>query len=735
MVRVRVLGSCRVEGHDPLGRRDRVVLSALEIGGSAPTPAATLAEALYGDDPPPTWRKVVQGSVLRLRQALGARAIETTPDGYRLALGDDDVDARRFERTYERAAELVEVGQAARAVPLLREALELFQGVPFAELDGWGPGRDETARLLELSRRAEERLAEALLSDGRVDEATTLAAALASREPLREQRWVLLAQAYYRSERQADALRAVDRARRLLREELGVDPGPALVAIERAVLEHDPSLGPSGAVARRGVGALPVQGTAPVRRRRRGGVLRAEDDIAACIGRLSSAGVLAIVGPSGRGKSSLARAGLVPAIRRRGQAVVVFTPGADPVARLGRVPLDTAVVVDQLEELFTITSSEAERAAFADGLSRRAVRAPIVLTLRADFVAAVSGLPSLAGLVQDGLYLLGPMTEAQVRAAITGPATRAGLRLEPGLVDLLVRDVDGQAGALPLLSHALAETWAHREDRVLTVAGYQAGGGVEGAVAATADGVLDRLSPDGRSIARAVFLRLVSLSDAGAPISHRVRRADLVHGQPHDEVVDALLAGRLLTADAESVEVAHEALGRAWPRLRTWLDEDREGQRILRHLATTAAEWERSGHDEAELYRGGRLRTAEEWVAAATPRLTASEQAFLDQSVARRRAEEEDLADQAARQRRANRRLRLLLAGVGVLLVLALVSGGLFLGQRNRAEETARAATAHASWPASRASPSSRTPSSASSWPSKRWRPRGRPGSRRCPRR
>ena len=188
-------------------------------------------------------------------------------------------------------------------------------------------------------------------------------------------------------------------------------------------------------------------------------------------------------------------------------------------------------------------------------------------------------------------------------------------------------------------------------------------------MAATADGVLDRLSPDGRRSARALFLRLVSLSDAGAPISHRVRRADLVHGHPHDEVVDALLAGRLLTADAESVEVAHEALGRAWPRLRTWLDEDREGQRILRHLATTSAEWERSGRDDAELYRGGRLRTAEEWIAAATPDLTASEQAFLDQSVARRRAEEEDLAGQAARQRRANRRLRLLLAGVGVLLV------------------------------------------------------------------
>src|SRR5262249_5513836 len=146
--------------------------------------------------------------------------------------GDGEVDARRFERLYEQASELVAVGQEARAIPLLREALGLFEGEPLAELDAWGPGRDEAARLVELRRRAEEQLAAAPRSAGRVDEATTLAAGLASREPLREQRWVLLAQAYYRSDRQADALRAVDRARTLLREELGVDPGPALIAVE-----------------------------------------------------------------------------------------------------------------------------------------------------------------------------------------------------------------------------------------------------------------------------------------------------------------------------------------------------------------------------------------------------------------------------------------------------------------------------------------------------------------------
>ena len=317
-----------------------------------------------------------------------------------------------------------------------------------------------------------------------------------------------------------------------------------------------------------------------------------------------------------------------------------------------------------------------------------------MLTLRADFVAVVSTLPALAGMVEDGLHLLGPMSEAQLRAAITGPATRAGLRLEPGLADVVLRDVEGQAGALPLLSHALAETWVHRDDRMLTVAGYEAGGGVHGAVAATGDRVLDRLSPEGRRITRSLFLRLVSLSDAGAPVGHRVRRTDLAQDDRFDEVLDALLAARLLTADADSVEITHEALGRAWPRLRTWLDEDREGQRILQHLAATATEWERTGHDDAELYRGARLRTVEEWIAAAKPDLTASEDAFVRRSAASREAVEEDLAARAAAQQRTNRRLRALLGGVVALLVLALLSGGLFLQQRNRADRTARQATA-----------------------------------------
>ena len=178
--------------------------------------------------------------------------------------------------------------------------------------------------------------------------------------------------------------------------------------------------------------------------------------------------------------------------------------------------------------------------------------------------------------------------------------------------------------------------------------------------------------PTGAASAASLFLRLISLSDAGAPISHRLRRTDVVQDQQYDEVVDALLAARLLTADADNVEVTHEALGRAWPRLRTWLDEDREGQRILRHLATSATEWERSGHDEAELYRGGRLRTAEEWIDGRHARPHRVGTRVPGRVAPAAEAEEEDLAANAERQRRANRRLRVLLAGIGVLLVVAL---------------------------------------------------------------
>ena len=198
-----------------------------------------------------------------------------------------------------------------------------------------------------------------------------------------------------------------------------------------------------------------------------------------------------------------------------------------PTAAGRRCDRGSVLVVDQLEELFVLCDDPAARARFAAGVCRWAATAPVVVTLRADHLGEVTELPELAARVQAGIYLLGAMGEPQLRAAIEGPAAKAGLRLEPGLVDLLVRDVAGEPGALPLLSHALAETYERREGPVLTTAGYRAVGGVQGAVARAADEVVDSLPPEGRKAARDLFLRLVIPTETSDPIRQRVPRADL----------------------------------------------------------------------------------------------------------------------------------------------------------------------------------------------------------------
>src|SRR4249920_332885 len=225
-MQIAVLGPVEVENGPPLPSRDRIVLAALVVSMGTVCPADRLAAALYGDDVPATWRKVVQGTVMRLRRVLGVAAIETTSDGYRLAIADDEVDLRRMERLLERANEHLLAGEADRAVVSATEALALFRGDPLVELDGWPPGRAAAARIVELRNLAEDRLLEGLLITGREAEAVAYGERLVGDQPLREQRWVALALAQYRSGRQGEALRSISRARKVLAEELGVSPGP-----------------------------------------------------------------------------------------------------------------------------------------------------------------------------------------------------------------------------------------------------------------------------------------------------------------------------------------------------------------------------------------------------------------------------------------------------------------------------------------------------------------------------
>lgn len=240
---IAVLGPLTIEGDQKvLGRRDRVVLAALAVRPGEVVGAEQLADALWGEQVPQSWPKVVQGCVVRLRKILGNQAIETLPLGYRLAVPLDEIDAQRFERAVGRARELLTAGEAERSVVVVAGALTLWRGSPLTELQGWDAGRIEAARLEELREAAEELHVEAALRSGQHDRVTAKAQALVAEAPLRERRWVLLATAQYQAGRQGEALRTIQRLRTVLNHELGLDPGPDVDALEQAILRQDPAL-------------------------------------------------------------------------------------------------------------------------------------------------------------------------------------------------------------------------------------------------------------------------------------------------------------------------------------------------------------------------------------------------------------------------------------------------------------------------------------------------------------
>lgn len=405
------------------------------------------------------------------------------------------------------------------------------------------------------------------------------------------------------------------------------------------------------------------------------------------IERLAPARPVAVVGASGSGKSSVLRAGLIAAVRAREVAgvkrAVLLTPGGSPRLDVQDDP-GQLVVVDQLEELFTLCDDPNRRRAFIDAVL--ALRGPVAIGVRADMYAKLMAHPELARAVAANQLPLGAMSEDELEQAVIEPARLAGLRLEPGLVELAVRDVAGEPGALPLLSHALRATWERRDGRTLTVEAYRATGGVASAIAQTADSVVASLPAEHRQIARSLFLRLTELGDGAAESRRRATIDELVpQGFPAEAVhtlLERLAEARLITLGEDTAEVAHEVLIREWPTLRKWLEEDREGLRLHRQLGTAARSWESGGRDPSDLYRGARLTAAAEWAQHHHAELNATERRFLDTSV-----QEADRERRA--QLRANRRLRALLAGTLGLLVIAVVAGVIALIQRSHAQAQA----------------------------------------------
>ncbi|MFD8231137.1 hypothetical protein ACFV20_04480 [Streptomyces sp. NPDC059696] len=315
------------------------------------------------------------------------------------------------------------------------------------------------------------------------------------------------------------------------------------------------------------------------------------------------------------------------------------------------------VIVDQFEETFTLCPDEPDRRAFIEVLHAACspagpgepAPAVVVLGIRADFYDRCLRYPELADALQHRHMVLGPLTTPELRDAVNGPARAVGLELEPGLAELIVREVgaDGlgaahDAGVLPLLSHALFATWQRRKAGRLTLAGYRAAGGIQGAVAATAERAWAALDPAARTAARLLLLRLVRLGEDTRATRRRATRRQLTEesADPRktEESLEALVRARLVTLDAETVEITHEALLHAWPRLRDWIDEDRQGNLLRQRLEEDGRAWEESNRDTSLLYRGSRLEQAHGWARSAGETfLTRSAVEFLAASVRLRR--------------------------------------------------------------------------------------------------
>ncbi|WP_410818983.1 hypothetical protein [Micromonospora sp. 050-3] len=437
--------------------------------------------------------------------------------------------------------------------------------------------------------------------------------------------------------------------------------------------------------------------------------------------------LIGVFGASGSGKSSLLRAGLLGTIASDPQAarrwrVMLMTPTEHPLRALSEQvaklsgrdvhlvredlvnepgALDIALrtvlaagpgdarvllVVDQFEEVFTLCADEGERGRFVTALLDASRgedrRATVVIGLRADFLAQLTRYPGLADAVgEDAQVLVGPVSVTDLREIVTRPAALAGMSVEPELLTTILAEADGEPGGLPLVSHVLQEVWHRRSAATLTLAAYQASGGVRGAIAQTAERVYDEFGRPERQAARRMFLRLTALGegtdDTRRPIS-RIELDGIADETVIDTVLDRLAQARLVVLGDGTVQVAHEALIRGWPRLHRWLTDDRDNLFLHRRVTEAAHTWSALRRDTGALFRGAQLLAARAWADDHPEELNQLEASFLQASTTLAAAEED-------RARRHSRVLKRLVVGVSVLLVVAVLAGGQAVRERQDA--------------------------------------------------
>jgi DNA-binding SARP family transcriptional activator/class 3 adenylate cyclase/ABC-type glycerol-3-phosphate transport system substrate-binding protein len=454
---------------------------------------------------------------------------------------------------------------------------------------------------------------------------------------------------------------------------------------------------------------------------------------------------LAVVGPSGSGKSSVVRAGLIPTLRAGALAgserwfYAEMLPGAHPFEELELALQQVAVsppahlletlerseeglaqvldqilpddgtelvlVVDQLEEVFTMVEDEHTRDRFLQSLVHATAlpgaRIRVIVTLRADFYDRPLNVAGLAELMRTRTATVVPLTAEEIERAIDGPAERVGATPELALVAEMVADVSERPGALPLLQFALTELFERRRGSVMTLEAYGQIGGVSGALARRAEELYEGLNREGRRAAKQLFLRLVTVGEGIADTRRLVPRAELlslpIERRAIEGVIDLLGRHRLLAFDRDpatrgpTVEVAHEALLGSWDRLRIWIDDARADLLQHRRVALAAAEWDASGRDTGLLFRGRRLEEVSAWASSSDIVLSRDESEYVaagehqrDQELTAERARADR---ERALERRSVLRLRALVA---VLTVAVLVAAGLTTVAASRAREAER---------------------------------------------
>ena len=459
---------------------------------------------------------------------------------------------------------------------------------------------------------------------------------------------------------------------------------------------------------------------------------------------------MAVIGPSGSGKSSAVKAGLIPALRKGALPgserwfYAEMVPGVNPFQELESALLSVAsnrhpnlqhqllssdeglleavqrilpdddsqlmLTIDQFEETFTQVDDEADRAAFLSNLlvatTHSSSRLRVIITMRADFYDRPLLYPGFGELVRKFSEIVLPLNAEEMESAITGPAQRVEMEVEPALVAAIIAEIETQPGALPLLQYALTEVFERRKGNRLTYSAYQESGGVLGALARRAEEIYVQLPELKQDVVRQMFLRLVTLGEGAEDTRRRVLQAELLSvgddAQTTQEVLDIYSRYRLLTFDNDpvtrdpTVEVAHEALIREWQRLREWLDESRDDVRTQQRLATAARVWIAQNRDTSFLASGMRLNQFEQLLNSGRISLAEDEITYTKASLAERerRAAEEQAREERERQleQQARRRLQ---AGLGIFVVAFVVAAVLavFAVQQsdaaNRAEETA----------------------------------------------